>query len=107
MTFSQWKKVADTIVRETERRTLRGEVHAKDDALLTAIGKHDIEIVFLDLDGKNLGLVDRGGSKWALFVGPSRDNHHLLVYMAEEPNGQTWTSEDLFKAFWEAYYKSM
>lgn len=107
MTYSQWKKVSDTIIKETERRTLRGEVHAKDDALLTAIGRYDIEIVFLDLDGKNIGLVDRGGSTWALFVGPSRDNHHLLVYTVKEPNGQSWTGKSLFKAFWEAYYKSM
>ena len=73
MTLREWKTVADGITKETEERVRRGEPYAKEDAILSAERRYGLEFVELAPDGSVIGLIEKKGSKWALFVGISCD----------------------------------
>ena len=105
MTIKQWKTVADEITRETEQRIRRREPHAREDAIISAVKKHRLLLVVLK-PGDTIGLIEEKGSKWALFVCPSRDLHRILVYGTKEPDDRNWTPEALQRAYYEAYLKT-
>lgn len=107
MTLREWKTVADGITKETEERARRGEPYAKEDAILSAERRYGLEFVELAPDGSVIGLIEKKGSKWALFVGISCDRHRVLVYSVMEPNEGSWTPRTLQKVFGEAVFNSI
>ena len=105
MTLKQWYVVSDEFTRKTEKRMRKGKPHAEEDSIISAVKKHKLIYVQLDPDGSIFGLINKAGSRWALLVGISNNQHRVLSYVIGSPDGKNWTSKELQLIYWETINK--